>query len=133
MTIRERDQEQQVAQWMEIVQECRSSGQTVTEWCNERDISTKTYYRWEKRVLQRMDHEIKRVERISSEKKVTEFVELTVKKEEPQAREFPQTVPAEKQPAVIAVVKGRKIEVEIYAGVELPVVETICQVVCYAE
>ena len=83
-------------------------------------------------MLQRMDHEIKRVERIPSEKKETEFVELTVKKEEPQAREFPQTVPAGK-PAVIAVVKGRKIEVEIYAGVELPVVETICQVVCYAE
>ena len=74
-----------------------------------------------------MDHEIKRVERIPSEKKETEFVELTVKKEEPQVREFPQTVPAGK-PAVIAVVKGRKIEVEIYAGVELPVVETICQV-----
>ena len=69
MTIRERHQEQQVAQWMEIVQECRSSGQTVTEWCNERDISTKTYYRWEKKVLQRMDHEIKRVERIPSEKR----------------------------------------------------------------
>ena len=133
MTIRERHQEQQVAQWMEIVQECRSSGQTVTEWCNERDISTKTYYRWEKRVLQRTNHEIKRVERIPSEKKETEFVELTVKKEEPQVREFPQTVPAEKQPAVIAVVKGRKIEVEIYAGVELPLVETIGQVVCYAE
>ena len=56
MTIRERHREQQVAQWTELVQECRSSGQTVTGWCDERDISTKTYYRWEKRVLQRSGH-----------------------------------------------------------------------------
>lgn len=31
MTIRERHREQQVAQWTELVQECRSSGQTVTD------------------------------------------------------------------------------------------------------
>ena len=113
MTIRERHREQQVAQWTELVQECRSSGQTVTGWCDERDISTKTYYRWEKRVLQRSGHGIKKVERVPAEKKAAEFVELRVRKEGMWNREFLQTAPEGKQSAVPVVVKGRGIEVEI--------------------
>ena len=133
MTIRERHREQQVAQWTELVQECRSSGQTVTGWCDERDISTKTYYRWEKRVLQRSGHGIKKVERVPAEKKAAEFVELRVRKEAMRNRECLQTAPEGKQSAVTVVVKGRGIEVEIYAGVELPVIEAICRSVCHAE
>lgn len=37
-------------QWMEIIRECRSSGQTVSAWCAEHDINPKSYYYWLKRV-----------------------------------------------------------------------------------
>jgi hypothetical protein len=36
--------------WMEIIRKCRSSGQTVTTWCTEHHVSTKSYYYWLKRV-----------------------------------------------------------------------------------
>lgn len=33
-------------QWVEIVRECRSSGQKVTAWCSEHGYNTKSYYYW---------------------------------------------------------------------------------------
>jgi len=34
----------QFGQWAEMVQECRSSGQSVRAWCEENGVSIKTYY-----------------------------------------------------------------------------------------
>lgn len=36
--------------WMEIIRECRSSGQTITTWCTEHNVNSKSYYYWLKRV-----------------------------------------------------------------------------------
>lgn len=36
--------------WTEIVRECRSSGQTVSAWCADHDISPASYFYWLKRV-----------------------------------------------------------------------------------
>jgi transposase-like protein len=36
--------------WIEIIRECRSSGQTVTAWCAEHDINPKSYYYWLRKV-----------------------------------------------------------------------------------
>ncbi|WP_280527251.1 hypothetical protein [Clostridium sp. BJN0001] len=30
--------------WASIIKECRSSQMTVTSWCNENNINTKTFY-----------------------------------------------------------------------------------------
>jgi hypothetical protein len=38
-------------QWKAQVIDCRSSGMSVRGWCAEHNISTKTYYRWEKEIL----------------------------------------------------------------------------------
>lgn len=132
MTIGERHREQQAAQWGKMVRECRSSGQTVKGWCEERDISTKTYYRWEKKVLQRSGYGIKKEERVPAEEKGTEFIEVTVGKEQIWPKEFIQTGMTER-PAMIALVKGRGIAVEIYAGAELQIVGAICRAVSNAE
>lgn len=132
MTIRERHREQQVAQWAEMVQDCRSSGQTVTGWCNERDISTKTYYRWEKKVSQRSGYVIKKEKRPPVEEKTAEFIEVTAGKEQIWSKEFLQTGMSER-PAMTALVKGRGIEVEIYTGADVRVVEAICRGVSHAE
>lgn len=36
--------------WIEIVRECRSSGQTVSAWCAQNHVNLKSYYYWLKRV-----------------------------------------------------------------------------------
>ena len=33
------------------IQECRSSGLSVREWCRQRGVTSTTYYRWEREVL----------------------------------------------------------------------------------
>ncbi len=38
-------------EWRERITACRSSGQTVSQWCREEGIAPKTYYRWEREVL----------------------------------------------------------------------------------
>lgn len=133
MTIRERHREQQVVQWAEMVRECRSSGQTVKGWCDERDISTKTYYRWEKRVSQRSGYGIKKEEGVPTEEKAAEFIEVTVEKEQTRSGKALQTAESGSWPVVTALVRGRGIEVEIYEGAEQRVIEAICRAVSHAE
>jgi transposase-like protein len=38
-------------EWASAIQDCRSSGQSVRQWCREREIATATYYRWERELL----------------------------------------------------------------------------------
>jgi len=33
-------------QWIEIIRQCRGSGQTVAAWCTENNINPKRYYYW---------------------------------------------------------------------------------------
>lgn len=40
-----------LAGWAERVRECRSSGISVSEWCEEQGIERRAYYRWEREVL----------------------------------------------------------------------------------
>ena len=40
--------------WRQIVTDCRSSGQTIKDWCEKHQINVKTYYAWQKRVCQEM-------------------------------------------------------------------------------
>ena len=37
--------------WTRIIMSCRSSGMTVRSWCQENNISEKTYYYWQKRLF----------------------------------------------------------------------------------
>lgn len=50
MNTREVTRQYRLKQWMEIVRECRSSGQTVSAWCAAHDINPKSYYYWLRRV-----------------------------------------------------------------------------------
>lgn len=35
-----------LSHWTSIIQECQSSGQSITSWCEEHDIKPYTYYYW---------------------------------------------------------------------------------------
>jgi hypothetical protein len=41
--------------WRQRVMECKTSGLTVAEWCQQNHINKKTYFYWQKQVW---DHEI---------------------------------------------------------------------------
>ena len=38
--------------WSQRIKECRTSGKTVQAWCDENNINSKTYYRWQRIVCQ---------------------------------------------------------------------------------
>lgn len=44
--------QKKVALWSDQVADCRSSGQTVSEWCAAHGIPTSTYYTRERRVYE---------------------------------------------------------------------------------
>ncbi|SDD73067.1 IS66 family insertion sequence element accessory protein TnpA [Sporomusa acidovorans] len=46
MDIQKVKRQYRLKQWIEIVSQCRSSGQTVATWCAENNINPKQYYYW---------------------------------------------------------------------------------------
>ena len=36
--------------WLSRIRDCRSSGQTVSDWCNMHDIGIKSYYYWMRKI-----------------------------------------------------------------------------------
>ena len=42
-------------EWAARIQDCRSSGLSVSEWCRQRGITTATYYRWDRELLTAAD------------------------------------------------------------------------------
>ena len=51
MTSNELKHEAKKQEWNIAIQECRSSGLSVSEWCQQRGVTTTTYYRWEREFL----------------------------------------------------------------------------------
>lgn len=43
-------QQYRLNQWIQIIRECRSSGQTVKVWCAEHNIKLSSYFYWLKRI-----------------------------------------------------------------------------------
>ena len=51
MNARELKHEALLMEWQGKIAACRSSGASVSAWCEEQGIDRKTYYRWEKEIL----------------------------------------------------------------------------------
>ncbi len=47
----------QVAVWSERIAACRSSGQTVGQWCRDTGIPVSTYYAWQRKLFQQLQEE----------------------------------------------------------------------------
>ena len=45
-------------EWSLRIAECRSSGMSVKAWCSEQGISVQTYYRWEKRFVEKATQQL---------------------------------------------------------------------------
>ncbi len=48
----------QMQEWSVRIAACRSSGMSVRAWCSEQGISVQTYYRWEKRFVEKATRQI---------------------------------------------------------------------------
>ena len=46
------NQQSKLALWIEQIEDCRSSGQTVSEWCEAHGISKSTYYTRQRKVYE---------------------------------------------------------------------------------
>lgn len=51
MTSTELKHQARQQKWVAAIQNCRSSGLPVQQWCKQRGITPSTYYRWEREVL----------------------------------------------------------------------------------
>ena len=45
-------------EWSVRIAECRSSGMSVRAWCSKQGISVQTYYRWEKRFVEKATQQL---------------------------------------------------------------------------
>lgn len=50
MSAREATRKYRLNKWSKIIQECMGSGQTVSAWCREHNISQNSYYYWLRKV-----------------------------------------------------------------------------------
>ena len=81
-----------MAEWRIRIGECRNSGQTIKEWCREKHICLKTYYKWQ-RIIWDAEAENRSIEPVKTG--AIQFAEI------PQIR-----VETESQQAEIVICKG---------------------------
>ncbi len=56
--VTELKREVMLREWSARIAECRNSGKAVKEWCAEQGISAQTYYRWEKRFVEKASQQL---------------------------------------------------------------------------
>ena len=98
------------ATWKERIAECRSSGQGVMEWCAANGINSKSYYRWERKLLQEAGNELRRIQK---PQQIQRFAEI------------PQ-VPC--TPDVVAVIRFGEFTCELRQGITAEQISAIVQV-----
>ena len=68
-----------LALWSERVRECRESGQKVSEWCAEHEISVSTYYKWKRKLFAMVQQEQPRFAEITPAKITSGQAAVTVR------------------------------------------------------
>ncbi len=94
---------QRMAEWAKRVSECRGSGLTVRQWCEEHGINEKTYYYWQHRIWESMN-----------DSQNGRFVQIQV-----------ETASAGQNAAVRIRINGA--EAEILAGTDAAIIEAVCR------
>ena len=91
--------DQRLAVWTQRIADCRSSGKSVKHWCQENDISEKTYYYWQRRIF-----------KMAQERQSPEFAEL---------HSFHSVS------AVAASLEISGVNVQVYAGADEPTLSAL--------
>ena len=88
--------------WSQRVAECRQSGLSVRQWCNEQGINPKTYYYWQRKLFQ-----------IAQQQAQIEFTSVPVLQ--------PDT-----ESSVVATLRNGDFVVDLYRGAYFEVIQAIC-------
>lgn len=91
------------AKWSQRVAECRQSGLSVRQWCNEQGNNPKTYYYWQRKLFQMAQRQAQ-----------IEFASVPVF--------LPDT-----ESSVVATLRNGNFVVDFYQGADLEVIQAICQ------
>ena len=109
----------QLPEWRQRVEECRSSGLSVREWCAGQQISPKTYYRWEREILDLAGKQLARREALPPEATVPAFAELPVV--------------AQRRSGAAATIHADSVTVDIHAGASAEIIAAICKSLSHVE
>ena len=131
MTVREAKAEANMNRWQAIIAEQRQSGQSIVEFCTGRQITTGQFYKWERKVLNRL---IESQSGSNEEQRVC-FAELPPPVE---AFPVPQLPPASEPQTggskeAVATLRIGGAEIEIYAGADAALIEALCRAVTHAQ
>ena len=101
---------QRMSVWAERISSCRNSGMTVREWCNENQLSQKTYYYWQRRLF-----------KIATEQQRT-FAEVT-----------PEIIDSKPNIAITVRFVSGRMEADIYSGADTETISTVLNQMKYAK
>ena len=119
MNANEAKHEASLRGWRERVQECRSSGQSVKEWCAGHGVNTATYYRWEREVLGRANGTLAKVEECQGTEEEAKFVEL------PDVRRNRKRNHGEMR--IVAELEMTKGTIRFYEGADTEMIRALCE------
>lgn len=107
-----------LAEWRIRVAECRGSGKSVRTWCAEQGVGYKTYYRWEREILQIASKELILTPR--EEKATPVFAEL------PSSTMFSEK-------SIMATIRIGAATLDVYSGADAEIITALCRVLSHAE
>lgn len=102
--LRAYNEQNKLAQWVQIVSECRDSGMSVRQWCQDHSVKISSYYKWQRKVyaMAQAQQEVQFAEVPPVQAVCTERVAVTIR------------------------ING--MEVDIHSGADAATVETVLRV-----
>lgn len=97
-------------EWTERVQECRSSGICVKDWCKEHGIKVSTFYAWQKKVFNSLSAELQ----LNSYNAAPVFAEIT--------QDLPVTAASAN---IAATLRAGNFSIDIYDNASATFIETM--------
>ncbi|MDF2614082.1 MAG: Transposase [Clostridia bacterium] len=88
MSIKDSTREYRLSGGLPIIKECRNSGMSVKNWCEQNDVNEKRFYYWQRKLREAA------AEALPSAAKQPTFVQVPVPMESPSPSERPAFIPS---------------------------------------
>lgn len=88
MSIKDSTREYRLSQWLPIIKECRNSGMSVKDWCEQNNVNEKRFYYWQRKIREAA------TEALPSVTKQPAFVQVPAPIKSPNPLEMPTFIPS---------------------------------------
>jgi putative transposase len=112
MDMRSMNHQAKINEWKELIAECRGSGKSVNEWCEENTIKPSQYYYW----LRTIRNEVLVLAKKPDNAPQVQFTKVSIKEEMPATNQNSSTC---------AVFRSGSFSLEINNGADFKVLEHI--------